>query len=59
MRLMRAKEVQQELGISRTTIWRLVKAGVFPAPLRITSKTIAWRKSDIEAWQEQLVNQSG
>lgn len=54
MRLLRVKEVEQELGISRTTIWRLVKAGAFPPPLRITSKAIAWRQSDILAWQEQL-----
>ena len=55
MQLLRVKDVERELGISRTTIWRLVKAGAFPPPLRITSKAIAWRRSDIEAWQEQLV----
>ncbi len=58
MQLLRVKDVEQELGISRTTIWRLVKAGVFPPPLRITSKAIAWRRSDIEAWQEQLAEKA-
>lgn len=56
VQLLRARDVQRELGISRTTIWRLVKAGEFPPPLRITSKVIAWRKSDIEEWQEQLAD---
>ncbi|MYA50323.1 MAG: AlpA family phage regulatory protein [Chloroflexi bacterium] len=41
MQLLRVKDVERELGISRTTIWRLVKAGAFPPPLRITSKAIA------------------
>ena len=58
MQLLRVKDVERELGISRTTIWRLVKAGVFPPPLRITSKAIAWRRSDIEAWQEQLAEKA-
>lgn len=58
MQLLRVKDVERELGISRTTIWRLVKAGVFPPPLRITSKAIAWRRSDIEAWQEQLTEKA-
>ncbi|MDE2802026.1 MAG: AlpA family phage regulatory protein [Chloroflexota bacterium] len=55
---MRVREVEKTLGISRSTIWRLVKAGTFPPPLRITSKAIAWRKSDIEAWQQQLAEQA-
>ena len=58
MQLLRVKDVERELGISRTTIWRLVKAGAFPTPLRITSKAIAWRRSDIEAWQEQLAEKA-
>ncbi len=58
MQLLRVKDVERELGISRTTIWRLVKAGTFPPPLRITSKAIAWRRSDIEAWQEQLAEKA-
>lgn len=58
MQLLRVKDVERELGISRTTIWRLVKAGAFPRPLRITSKAIAWRRFDIEAWQEQLAEKA-
>ena len=58
MQLLRVKDIERELGISRTTIWRLVKAGTFPPPLRITSKAIAWRRSDIEAWQEQLAEKA-
>ena len=58
MQLLRVKDVERELGISRTTIWRLVKAGTFPPPLRITPKAIAWRRLDIEAWQEQLAEKA-
>ena len=58
MQLLRVKDIERELRISRTTIWRLVKAGTFPPPLRITSKAIAWRRSDIEAWQEQLAEKA-
>ena len=40
------------LGIdySPTTLWRLWKAGQFPAPLKLGARRNAWRASDIEAW---------
>ena len=50
MQLLRVKDIEQELRISRTTTWWLVKVGAFPPPLRIAPKAIAWRRSDIEAW---------
>lgn len=38
------------LPISPSTLWRLIKAGSFPKPVRLSSKVVAWRASDITAW---------
>jgi hypothetical protein len=37
------------LPFSRPTLWRKVKAGEFPAPIKIGALTV-WRSSDVAAW---------
>jgi len=49
-RLLRKPTVIDRVALSDTTIWRRVKDGTFPAPVKISVGAIAWRESDIEAW---------
>lgn len=48
--MMSLNEVIRQTTLSRSTIWRLQKAKMFPEPLRISTSRIAFRRSDIEAW---------
>lgn len=34
---------------SRSTLWRKVKSGLFPAPIKVLGIT-AWLKSDLDLW---------
>jgi prophage regulatory protein len=38
------------LPFSSATLWRLVKAGKFPAPVRLADRITAWRVEDVRAW---------
>ena len=49
-RLLRLREVQAITGLSRSTIYRLTRAGFFPEPLKIGPRAVAWRASEIEEW---------
>ena len=49
-RLLRQPEVCARTGLSRTVIFRKRRAGVFPAPVRISDNVIGWHESDIDAW---------
>ena len=50
--LARRRQVEQLVQLSRSTIYANVKAGTFPAPIRIGARAVAWRLSDVEAWLE-------
>ena len=50
MRIIRTEDLTRRLGLSRTTIFRNVKAGRFPAPIKISQRAIGWRIDDVEAW---------
>lgn len=42
--------VYERTTLSRTTVWRMVRLGEFPAPVRVSRNRIAWFEADIEAW---------
>ncbi len=50
--MLRAPQVIARVGLSRTTIWRRVRAGTFPAPVEIGVNSIGWPESEIAAWLE-------
>lgn len=37
--------------VSPSTRWRQEKAGQFPKRIKISARKVAWRRTDIEAWQ--------
>jgi prophage regulatory protein len=49
-RLLREPEVKAATGLSRSQRHRMVKAGKFPAPVRISERASAWRQSQISEW---------
>ncbi|MDP3833268.1 MAG: AlpA family phage regulatory protein [Hydrogenophaga sp.] len=44
--------VMKITGLGRSTIYRLVACQKFPSPVRLTSRAVAWRSTDIDAWSE-------
>jgi predicted DNA-binding transcriptional regulator AlpA len=38
------------LPASPATIWRKVKAGTFPKPVKLGDRITAWHMDDIESW---------
>ena len=51
-RILRTDEVTQQTGLSRSSIWRLERDGVFPARRQISPHAVGWLSSDIERWIE-------
>jgi len=49
-RIVRVKTVVARSGLSRSTIYRKIVEGTFPARIRISSKGTGWRESDIDRW---------
>ena len=50
------QEVSEFLGISISTINRLVKEGDFPPKVKITTRRIVFMKNDIEDWIKSKKN---
>ena len=51
-RVMRCKEVLEITGYSRSTIFRRIDAGEFPAPVRLSQygNAIGWDSLEVQKW---------
>jgi prophage regulatory protein len=48
--LVKRKKVEELTSLSKSSLYRLMSDGIFPKPIRLGSKSVAWLKSDVEAW---------
>jgi prophage regulatory protein len=49
--IIRIADVLVRVGLSRVSVWRLVRAGQFPAPIELSANAIGWPENDIASWQ--------
>lgn len=49
---MKDTEAAARYGVSRPTIWRWAKKGVFPKPIKLGGGSIRWRLSDLDDWEQ-------
>jgi prophage regulatory protein len=58
-RFIRIKDVVGKVGISRSQVYRLIQAGLFPSPLKIGPKVSVWSEAHVEGWMLDIQEQSG
>jgi prophage regulatory protein len=49
-KILRLPAVLQRTGICKTTVYRRIKDGTFPAMVQLSKRCIGWRESDINRW---------
>jgi predicted DNA-binding transcriptional regulator AlpA len=49
-------QLEKLLQVSPATIYRWIKEGNFPKPLRLGANMVRWKASDIEAWIKDREN---
>lgn len=55
--LWRMPTVEIQTGLSKAEIYRRIKRGTFPKPLKLGARAVAWQASTIEAWVKSLIQQ--
>jgi prophage regulatory protein len=48
-------EVKQVTGLSRTSRWRMIERGEFPAPVRLSSGRVGFFEDEVADWQSKLL----
>lgn len=54
-RLLRIREVMQICGFSRTALYKSMKTDEFPAPVKLSARSVAWLQDEVIAWVDARV----
>jgi len=52
VQFIRPRQVLEMIGVSRSTLWRMVRAGTFPPPVRITERNCGFVLDAVEDWMK-------
>lgn len=48
--ILRRKQVQARTGLSRSTIYLYMKAGLFPKPVALGPRAVGWIEAEVNEW---------
>ena len=43
-------EVEELSGLSCSSLYRLMRSGQFPEPIKIAPRAVRWRQSELDVW---------
>ncbi len=58
-RLLRRAQVEERTGLARSTIYRWMRRGEFPEPVRLGRSAVRWRESTITRWLDAQPDATG
>lgn len=50
--LIKLHRVLAKVAMSKTLVYKKIREGEFPAPLKLTERSVAWLESEIDEWIE-------
>ena len=50
MKLIRLKDVINCTGLARSTIYKYIDDGIFPKPVSLIGRSVAWVENEIQEW---------
>jgi prophage regulatory protein len=52
---LRLPEVKTVTGLSKSSLYALIRANSFPAPVQLGPRTVAWVKAEVKQWADERV----
>ena len=50
MKVLRLPDVVARVGLSKSTLWRLINGGEFPEPIKLGPRATGWLEEEVDAW---------
>ena len=57
--LLRIDQVAERVQYGRSSIWAMVKAGTFPAPVKLSRRCTRWTNVQVDEWIRQRIHPGG
>jgi len=54
--ILRRPQVEARTGLSRSSLYEMIRRGTFPAPIRLGgARAVGWVEDEISSWCEQQI----
>ena len=57
-RILRLPEVIRVSGLARSTIYLRVQEKRFPAPIKLSERSVGWVETEVQSWIDQRIQES-
>ena len=57
-KILRLRATQDWTGLSRSTIYLMMRAGTFPKNILIGARAVGWLEADVQAWIDSRISAS-
>lgn len=54
-RVLRLKSVLNKTGDSRSGLYLKVAKGIFPKPIKLSTRSVGWLEDEVDEWIEQRI----
>lgn len=48
--ILRRSQLEEKLGLTRSTIYKLMQDNEFPRPIKIGRRAVGWPEKEVNAW---------
>ena len=52
--ILRRKQLETHIGLSRSSIYKMMADGRFPRPIKLGRRSVGWRTAEIERWLDEM-----
>ncbi|WP_244122063.1 helix-turn-helix transcriptional regulator [Burkholderia gladioli] len=59
LKILRLIGVLDCVGVKKTTLYRWIREGKFPAPVQLGARSVGWRATDVQQWVESRQSTRG
>ncbi|MDG2272480.1 MAG: AlpA family transcriptional regulator [Halioglobus sp.] len=53
--ILRRPSVESRTGLSRSSIYRMIREGKFPPPVRLGKRSVGWDSVAVQAWIDECI----
>jgi len=56
--ILRRPSVEAKTGLSRSSIYRMIQSGEFPAPVKLSKRSVGWDSEAVQQWINDRIEES-